>query len=286
MFKILTKKNFWVVLITAGLLFSLIKYSSGSRPEITGVEKVLRDALAPLQSGIYGFREQIQGIGINFADKKVLDQTIQNLKADNDRLKTENQKLREYQAEVDRLRTILNFQQNWQDQYNLESARVIARSPGNWYETIIIDKGTRDGISPDMPVINPDGLVGKVGSCSKSSSQIWLITDRDMAVGAILQETRETTGIVEGMGESNVLRMINIPYYADVEKGERVISSGLSQTYPKGITIGTIFKVTREPSGLVQSATITPAVDFDKLEEVLVIKNYHPLPDQEQNTKE
>jgi rod shape-determining protein MreC len=107
-----------------------------------------------------------------------------------------------------------------------------------------------------------------------------------MAVGAILQETRETTGIVEGMGESNVLRMINIPYYADVEKGERVISSGLSQTYPKGITIGTIFKVTREPSGLVQSATITPAVDFDKLEEVLVIKNYHPLPDQEQNTKE
>jgi rod shape-determining protein MreC len=103
-----------------------------------------------------------------------LDQTIQNLKADNDRLKTENQKLREYQAEVDRLRTILNFQQNWQDQYNLESARVIARSPGNWYENHYHRQRNPGRNFPDLPVINPDGLVGKVGSCSKSSSQIGL----------------------------------------------------------------------------------------------------------------
>ena len=160
----------------------------------------------------------------------------------------------------------------------MQAARVIARSPNNWFKVIMIDKGSEDGITQGMPVINPDGLVGRVSNTSKYSSQVELITDREMAVGAILQNTRETRGIVEGIGDSDILAMINIPYYSKVKKGERVLSSGLSEFYPKGIQIGTIQKIKREANGLLLSATVKPSVKFDELEEVLIITQYRSPP--------
>ncbi len=174
---------------------------------------------------------------------------------------------------------MLAFKEHNQEQFTLQSARVIARSPNNWFKVITIDQGSQDGITQGMPVINPDGLVGRVSNTSQYSSQVELITDREMAVGAILQNTRETRGIVEGMGDSNALGMINIPYYSQVKKGERVLSSGLSEFYPKGIPIGTIQAVKREANGLLLSATVKPAVKFDKLEEVFVITQYRSLPE-------
>ncbi len=93
-------------------------------------------------------------------------------------------------------------------------------------------------------------------------------------MGAILQKSREARGIVEGLGKSTFLSMANIPYYSSIKKGDQVICSGLSSQYPKGIRIGKVISVSREPSGLLLSARVKPAVDFDKLEEVLVIINY------------
>lgn len=250
------------------------------------MEKFIRDSFAPLQSGVYGFRNHLGSIGTNFADKKLLEKQIQDLESSNHSLSLENQQLKEYKTEVERLRTILNFQQVWKDQFEMEPAKVIARSPNNWYKVLTIDKGTDSGISKDMAVISPDGLVGRVGSTSKSVSQVWLISDSEMAVGAILQESRETMGIVEGVGQSDTLRMINIPYYSNIKTGERVICSGLSQTYPKGIPIGTVKETKRESSGLVLSAVLTPAVSFDKLEEVLVIKKTNQLSEDDSSKEE
>jgi rod shape-determining protein MreC len=182
--------------------------------------------------------------------------------------------LRSDEAEVIRLRSLLDYKQAQDPQYVLEAARVIARSPDNWYKTLTIDKGTESGIAVNMPVINPEGLVGKVVNVSSNSAQIWLITDREMAEGAILQETGETKGIVEGLGDNGKLRMINIPYYSQVTEGERVVTSGLSEIYPSGIQIGVIKDIQKEANGLVLTATVDPSVDFDKLEEVLVIKQF------------
>jgi rod shape-determining protein MreC len=94
-------------------------------------------------------------------------------------------------------------------------------------------------------------------------------------VGAIAQSSRETQGIIEGMGESNSLRMINIPYYSKISRYERVVCSGLSQYYPKGILIGYVQSVEKEANGLLLTAVVTPAVAFDKLEEVMVITQIH-----------
>jgi rod shape-determining protein MreC len=98
-----------------------------------------------------------------------------------------------------------------------------------------------------------------------------------MAVGAILQTTRDTKGIVEGMGSNGMLRMINIPYYSNIEVGEKVISSGLSANYPAGIDVGVVQEVNKEANGLVLSALVTPTVNFDQLEEVLVVKQFSPV---------
>jgi rod shape-determining protein MreC len=277
LFNFLQKKGFWTIIATALILLVIVKLNFTNLQQITFMEKLVRDVYSPLQTKMDQLRIGINNISTGLAQKKEIIERLGALEIKNNSLSMENQQLRENRAEVERLRSILAYKQAQQDQYELEAARVIARSPNNWYQMITIDKGAENGIVGGMPVINPDGLVGRVVNVSKNSAQIWLITDREMAVGAILQKTRETRGIVEGMGDNGELRMINIPYYSQVGIGENVVSSGLSETYPPGIHIGSIQAIQKESNGLVLSATVFPAVDFNKLEEVLVIKKFRKI---------
>jgi len=264
-------------LLTALILILVMKLSSSNRQEITGLEKLIRESYAPLQSGVDKLQQGMSQVGVKILGMKEMDERLQAEEIKNNLLSLENMQLRENKAEVERLRSLLGYKEAQEDQYLLEAARVIARSPNNWYKTLTIDKGADFGITVNMPVINPDGLVGKIISVSSNSAQVLLITDREMAVGAILQETRENRGIVEGIGNNGELRMINIPYYSLVRDGERVVSSGLSETYPPGIQIGLIKDIQKEASGLVLSATVEPFVDFDQLEEILVIKSFRGM---------
>ena len=277
MFKLFKSKFFWLLLLVIVVSMVVMNATAAERGNITFLEKVIRDTYVPLQSGVNSFRNNWDGWTAVFSDKSQLQKQIKLLDAENSRLTMENQSLQEYKQESFRLRKMLNFDNSNREKYDLLPAHLIARSPNNWYECITIDRGLRQGVQNGMPVISPGGLVGCVGSVSENSAQVNLITDREMAVGAIIQKTRETNGIVEGLGDSNELRMINIPYYSKISEGDRIISSGLSATYPPGINIGTVTKVTREPNGLLQVAMIKPAVDFNKLEEVFVITGYHPV---------
>ncbi|NLX01680.1 MAG: rod shape-determining protein MreC [Syntrophomonadaceae bacterium] len=277
MFKLFKSKFFWLLLLVIVISIMVMNATAAERGNITFLEKVIRDTYVPLQSGVNSFRNNWDGWTAVFSDKSQLQKQIKLLEAENSRLTMENQSLQEYKQESFRLRKMLNFDNSNREKFDLLPAHLIARSPNNWYECITIDRGLRQGVQNGMPVISPGGLVGCVGSVSENSAQVNLITDREMAVGAIIQKTRETNGIVEGLGDSNELRMINIPYYSKISEGDRIISSGLSATYPPGINIGTVTEVTREPNGLLQVAMIKPAVDFNKLEEVFVITGYHPV---------
>lgn len=272
MFKLFKSRSFWTILFTFVVLLAVMKSSAGNSREITMLEKIIRESYTPLQSGVDQLRQGVGQTLIRMAGGQDVEQQLKDLTIKNNLLSLENSQLRENEAEVKRLRTLLDYKQTEDTQYVLEAARVIARSPNNWYKTLTIDKGTSSGITINMPVINPDGLVGRVVSVSSNSAQISLITDREMAVGAILEETRETKGIVEGLGDNGKLRIINIPYYSPVQDGERVISSGLSEFYPPGIPIGKISDIQKDANGLVLSASVEPSVNFDQLEEVLVIK--------------
>ncbi|MEN6326858.1 MAG: rod shape-determining protein MreC [Syntrophomonas sp.] len=277
MFKFLRNKYFWLLSLLVIVSFLTINLTTNDRENITGIEKLIRNLYTPLQSGVSEFGLNLGEVTTVFNNKKTLNNRIRTLEAENRRISLENQVLRENEAELKRLRNILAFTESSLATYDLLPARVISRSPNNWYQTLIIDKGSRAGIKSGMTVITPKGLVGSVGSVGNNSAHINLITDREVAVGAILQDNRDTSGIVEGRGDRTFLRMINVPYYSKVKKNDRVVTSGLSLTFPKGIFIGTVSEVTRERGGLLLSASVKPAVDFDKLEEVLIITDYHPV---------
>lgn len=232
---------------------------------------LIRDGYAPLQSGVTGFGNQFASFTSIFSNKQELLRQIQDLQQQNQSLQQENQALNEYRAEALRLQSLLAFANDNLEQYSLMPARVIARSPSNWYQVVVIDRGTANGVRLNMAVLSPEGLVGRVSAVSNRTAQVNLLTDRAMAVGAIAEESRETRGIVEGLGDNNLLRMANIPYYSTINVGERIISSGLSEIYPKGAFIGTVTEITGQSGGLLKSAVVQPAVDFDKLEEVLLI---------------
>jgi len=276
LFKLFKNKFLWLLLLIIAISVALMNFTTTHRDNITLVEKLVRDAYIPMQGGVSSFKVNWDGwIGV-FGEKNRLQQQIKELEAENGKLAFENQSLREYKQESMRLRRMLNFENTTRENYDLLAVRVIARSPNNWYRCITIDRGSRQGVKKDMPVISPGGLVGVVASVSQNSAQVSLITDREMAVGAIIQKTRETNGIIEGLGNSNQLRMINIPYYSKIKQGDLIVSSGLSAIYPPGIMIGTVTEITREPNGLLLSAAIRPAVSFDKLEEVFVVTGYQP----------
>lgn len=276
MFRLLGNKLFWLVLIV--VIGALITMSQTSLPreDISILEKAVHGIYTPLQNGVNQMRGHWGSIGDLLSDKQALQSRIKELEQRNAQMAIDNQALREYEAQAKRLQNILQFQEDSLDIYDLKAAAVIARSANNWSKTLLINAGASAGIERGMPVIHPDGLVGRISSVSSDSAQVSLITDREMAVGVILQRTRETNGIVEGTGSSHLLRMNNIPYYSSIEENDRVITSGLSANYPKGIDVGIVSKVNREPSGLLLSAEVKPAVDFDRLEEVLVITSYHP----------
>lgn len=259
------------------LTLSVINYTSTTRDDITLVEKIIRDSFTPLQSGVNEFRNGWQEFTAVYIHNKALLTEVEKLKEENQALKIKNQSLREYEAEAKRLQSILDFMNYNLERYDLVPAKVIARSPNNWYQKITIDKGANHGIEQGMPVINQNGLVGMIRSVSENSAQVALITDREMAVGVIIQQNRDTNGIVEGLGNTNMLRMINIPYYSTIKENDIVVTSGLSLKYPPGIDIGVVDTITREPSGLLLTATVRPVVNFDRLEEVLVITDYRPI---------
>ncbi|HZK44149.1 MAG TPA: rod shape-determining protein MreC [Syntrophomonadaceae bacterium] len=276
MFKLLKNKYLWIALLIFFISMFVINLTSESRDDITILEKVIRDTYTPLQIGVNEFRDNWGGMGTIFANTKNLQNQIVELEEKNRELRFQNQSLREFKSEAKRLQKILNFKDHNIEKYDLQSAKVIARSPNNWYRNITIDQGASSGIVKGMPVMNQDGLIGRVRSVSQNSAQVALITDREMAVGVTIQQNRDTNGILEGLGDNNDLRMINIPYYSTIKPNDIVISSGLSQTYPPGIDIGVVSTVTQEPNGLLLSATIKPVVNFDRLEEVLVITDYRP----------
>lgn len=283
MFKLLKNKYLWLLLIlVGGCVAAMILTSSQSGN--TSITPILQGVYSPVQKLTTGLKDRWGGVTGLFANKQSLNNRITDLEKQVADLKIQNQSLTEYQGEALRLQKLLEFKNANLETYTLQGARVIARSPDNWFKNLMIDKGSNNGIKPGMPVISPDGLVGRVAAVSQNSAQVDLITDREMAIGAFLAKAREVTGIVEGTGTNTSLDMINIPDDKQIAPYDMIITAGLSSVYPKGIPIGIVTNISREPGGLLFTANLKPAVDFSHLEEVLIIINYRPLPDVKQGT--
>ena len=199
---------------------------------------------------------------------------LRQVHAENDALKHELQtlqvRLQQEHAEAqrtDNLRQLLELR----ERANLETtaADVIAAAASPEFRTVTIDKGTNEGLAADMAVISPAGVVGRVILPASRASKVQLLIDRNAAAGALIERTR-VQGVVEGFGDGS-LRMEYVPGSSDVKPGDLVVTSGIDGIYPKGFVIGTIEQV-GAGSGGYHHITVRPAVDFTRLEEVLVVR--------------
>ena len=188
-------------------------------------------------------------------------------------LREQISQLKEYENENEGLRKLLEFREKSKLREMLShsvGAEVIGRNPVNWYETIVIDRGERDGLRKDMVVVTGEGLVGRIKKVGPITSQVVLILDEGNCVSAIIQRTREH-GIVEGR-LTDTLRMKYLSGKTEVMRGDVIRSSGLGGIYPKGLLIGTVTNVERSDYGLTREAHVLPVVDFSRLENVLVVR--------------
>ena len=150
------------------------------------------------------------------------------------------------------------------------SARVIGSDSTPYFRTLTISRGKRDGLRGDLAVITPSGIVGRImGKPGTRAAKVQLLIDRNAAVGALIERSR-VSGIVMGLNDDRMLRMEYVSNLEDVKAGDRIITSGIDGIYPKGFEVGVISKH-EVGKGLYQTISITPTVDFLKLENVLVI---------------
>jgi rod shape-determining protein MreC len=150
------------------------------------------------------------------------------------------------------------------------AAEVIAGNPDPGMRTVTINRGSADGVSADMAVIAPGGVVGRViGPVAQHAARVQLLIDRNAAAGAMTERTR-AGGMVVGVEANPPLTMELVSALADVKPGDPVIASGVDGIYPKGYVIGRVERADRG-TGLYQTITVRPGVDFSSLEEVLVV---------------
>jgi rod shape-determining protein MreC len=261
-------------LIVLGIMsaVSLMKFTGWNNTILFPVTHAIREILAPAQNGIASVTEFVYDFYSYFGDSETLRRENEELKKRIAVLEEKAYSLNEQELENERLYKLLEYKNEKAENYDLVLAKIIGRDPGNWYKTVTINQGSNGGIQKDMAVVTHDGLVGMVIAAAPNISEVLLIIDTESAVGARILENRVSPGIAVGTGKSDFLQMIRLPHDAPLEIGQTIISSGLGSLYPEGIRLGEVAEVALEPNGLIKNAKITPAVDFDRLEEVFVIR--------------
>jgi len=260
------------VVLVVVLVLLIIANVTANRQELTFVEKGLRVIAAPLEKGIAFTINGIGGFFRTFSDYDNLEEENRALREELANLTLAYHEQTEAMAENVRLRQMLEFKEGSRNKYALSAAEVIAENNTNLQHTIVLDKGSSDGIQNDMMVINSHGLIGRVINVLPNSCEVILITDRQGTVGARVYETRETIGVVEGRGSNTILlKMIRLAHDADIVVGDQIVTSGLDGIFSAGIPIGKVTEVVMDADGLTKEATIESFVNFYRLEEVFIV---------------
>jgi rod shape-determining protein MreC len=265
------KRSTIVVLLFIGLCFITIRLSTPARNFLTPFEIWFRDVLAPLQSGVTTVTRMGKDTIQNIWSLKELQAENEELKKQIEKITAEKNLLEEYRQQNIRLRELMVLESSLRSDYQLVAAEVIARDLKNWNHRITINKGSKDGLAKDMAVVTYRGLIGRINSVTSSTAEVMLITDRQGAVGSVLQASR-FPGVVEGTADnSGLLQMIHLPFDAPVQENDVVVSSGLGDIIPKGLRIGYVIEIKVEPNGLMKKAILKPFADLGRIEEVLVV---------------
>ena len=168
---------------------------------------------------------------------------------------------------------MLNFRDR-NESYQQIPCHIIGRSGGGLLNEYAIDKGSKEGLGKGMVVVTPEGLVGQVTSVSEHYSLVQTIISENIAVAAMVENTKENNGIVKGYREYNkksIAKIYQLPLNSTVKKDDVILTSGEGNLYPRGIRVGYVLEVQEDSVNIMKTALIQPYVDFNKLEEVFII---------------
>ena len=184
------------------------------------------------------------------------------------KLTTQSEGLKAAALENERLRKLLEFKSP--QVHQVIPAQVIGRDTSIWTRTVLLDKGKKDSLQVGMPVVSHEGLVGKIIDLGESVSRVLLLVDPNSRVGVVLTESREQ-GLLVGQGKE-LCRLEYLSLEANIQLQEEVLTSGVGGIFPKGILVGHVVFIGREPDGMHQYALVRPAVRFQTLEEALCLR--------------
>lgn len=263
----------YTLLILSLLCIGMILASFTMDISLTPLKAVTGYTLMPIQNGI-------NEIGLWFSDKadslkELKDVMAENevLKAQVDELTIENSTLQQDKYELERLRELYELDEKYPS-YHKIAARIKGKDPGNWFSTFVIDKGTNDGLAVDMNVIAGSGLVGIIIETGPNWSTVRSIIDDSSNVSSMVLSTSDqctVTGDLQMMSQGKITLQQLKDTDDEVVVGDKIVTSPISNKYLQGILIGYISELSVDANNLTKSGYITPVVDFEHLQEVLVI---------------
>ena len=254
------------------IILILIVIFSNREANTSFFENIANKLVMPVQNGLTYLKNKVSGNSTFFSD-------ISNLKTENQELKNKNSQLEQSLRELENIRTenetlkeYLGLTEKY-GEYKTIPGYVINKDISNYSKTIIINIGKKDGIEENMTVIADEGLVGHIVSVTDNTAKVRTIVDTSSSVSCLMSTSKDSIVCKGTLDSSSELKAMYISTEANVVQGDSVDTSGLGGIYPKGIHVGTIKKIVTTKNITDRYALVETAVDFSKLNTVLVVKN-------------
>lgn len=258
-------------LIVAAVLLiislAVISYSASRLSETGFLRKMVLETAASVEDAVNVSLKGLHNFWKRYLFLVGMEEENRRLRHGNAVLSEQLNHYREGYIEGMRLQKLLNLKDSLANR--VVAARVVDRSRASLFKTILINKGTADGMRVGFPVLSEQGVVGRIVETAWHASQVLLLVDGNSNIDGLIQRSR-AQGILQGAGSTGC----NLKYISRVEEvlpGDVVLTSGLAGVFPKGLLLGVVIKVSRKEEGLFQKIDVAPAVDFGKLEEVLAL---------------
>lgn len=259
------------IIITIIILILIVIFSNGENNS-SFFENGASNLVMPIQNGLTYIKNKISGNSTFFTDINDLNEENKKLKERNSELEQSLRELENIKTQNDTLKEYLNLTKKY-GEYKTIPGYVINKDISNYSKTIIINIGKKDGVEENMTVIGNEGLVGNVLSVTDSTAKVQTIIDTASSVSCTMSTTKEAIVCKGTLEDKSLLKAMYIPTNSNVIQGDSIETSGLGGIYPKGIHIGTIKKVNNTQNMIDRYALVEAAVNFDKLDTVLVITN-------------
>ena len=235
----------------------------------------LRLAVSSWFLPLFSLANATQQVPAKLADnglpRRELLQQIDRLTRENEQFKVQAVQSSAIQRENDQLRSLIGWQR--QSPWKLKLARVVTRDPANWWKTIQIDLGSRDGLTNNLPVMTADGLVGRISAVGLYTAQVVLVGDQNCRVSALVENPTHDMGVLTrgGFLDTSLVSMNYLSSSANLKAGQNVVTSGLGGIFPAGIPIGKVVDAQMVEFGLASEARVKLNVNLGALEEVYIL---------------